>query len=89
MLLLEDDQSPALHEARMRERMLDTKTACLDQLVSQPLGTLRAPFFTWLVELVQDYVYYRDFERFYNDKTMSRARDLYEAIARRFMLSSA
>ena len=86
MLLLEDDQSPALHEARMRERMLDTKTACLDQLVSQPLGTLRAPFFTWLVELVQDYVYYRDFERFYNDKTMSRARDLYEAIARRFIV---
>jgi len=34
---------------------------------------------------VQDYFYYRDFERFYNDKTMSRSRYLYEAIARRFV----
>jgi pyruvate,water dikinase len=34
---------------------------------------------------VQDYFYYRDFERFYNDKTMSRSRDLYAHIAQRFL----
>ncbi len=45
----------------------------------------RADVFAWFVDVVQDYVYYRDFERFYNDKTMSRSRDLYEAIARRLM----
>jgi pyruvate,water dikinase len=45
----------------------------------------RADVFDWFVDVVQDYVCYRDFERFYNDKTMSRSRDLYEAIARRLM----
>lgn len=45
----------------------------------------RAEAFIWLVELVQDWFYYRDYERFYNDKTMSRSRRLYEAIARRFV----
>ena len=49
---------------------------------------MQAPFFTWFLALVQDYMYYRDFERFYNDKTMSRSRDLYEAIARRFIAAS-
>ncbi len=44
----------------------------------------RAELFEWFVDLVQDWFYYRDFERFYNDKTMSRSRNLYEAIARRF-----
>jgi phosphohistidine swiveling domain-containing protein len=50
-------------------------------------ATTRADQFAWFVELVQDYFYYRDFERFYNDKTMSRSRYLYEAIARRFVAS--
>jgi rifampicin phosphotransferase len=45
----------------------------------------RAELFAWFVEVVQDYFYYRDFERFYNDKTMSRSRRLYEAIANRFL----
>jgi pyruvate,water dikinase len=45
----------------------------------------RAELFIWLVEVVQDYFYYRDFERFFNDRTMSRSRDLYEAIGRRFL----
>lgn len=47
--------------------------------------TDRAEAFDWLVDLVQDWTYYRDFERFYNDKTMSRSRRLYEAIGRRFV----
>lgn len=45
----------------------------------------RGELFGWFVELVQDWFYYRDFERFYNDKTMSRSRNLYHAIARRFI----
>jgi len=85
MLALDDAESPEHHEARMRELMLSTRTQCIERLRAQPLGAFQAPFFEWLVALVQDYFYYRDFERFYNDKTMSRARDLYAAIARRFI----
>ena len=85
LLSLGDDESPEHHEARLREQMIATKAECAERLRSEPLGELRAPFFEWFVGVVQDYFYYRDFERFYNDKTMSRSRDLYEAIARRFV----
>jgi phosphohistidine swiveling domain-containing protein len=85
MLALEDHESPEHHEARLRERMLATRAECTQQLMAGAMGALQAPFFDWFVALVQDYCYYRDFERFYNDKTMSRSRDLYEAIARRFV----
>jgi pyruvate,water dikinase len=85
MLGLADHESPQHHEARLRELMLATKDQCLRTLAASPHGALQAPFFEWFVALVQDYFYYRDFERFYNDKTMSRSRDLYEAIARRFI----
>ena len=43
----------------------------------------RAEAFEWLVDLVQDYCYYRDYERFYNDKNMARPRQLYQAIGRK------
>ncbi len=43
----------------------------------------RAEVFEWLVDLVQDYCYYRDYERFYNDKNMARPRHLYQAIGRK------
>jgi len=85
MLALGDDESPAHREARMHELMLATKAECRQRLQSQPLAALQVPLFDWLVSVVQDYLYYRDFERFYNDKTMSRSRDLYEAIGRRFV----
>ncbi|MGI9621973.1 MAG: PEP/pyruvate-binding domain-containing protein, partial [Acidimicrobiales bacterium] len=106
MLGLDDDQSPAGHERRQRDLMLETKAWCVEQLRGEPpdspsledMGWLiamfqltgrtpvdRAEVFSWFVELAQDYFYYRDYERFYNDKTMSRSRRLYEAIARRFM----
>jgi pyruvate,water dikinase len=84
MLALEDHESPEHHEARLRERMLATRADCTQRLAAGPQGAWQAPFFEWFVSLVQDYFYYRDFERFYNDKTMSRSRDVYEAIARRF-----
>jgi pyruvate,water dikinase len=55
----------------------------LHRMTGEPASD-RAGVFAWFVDVVQDYVYYRDFERFYNDKTMGRSRDVYEAIARRF-----
>lgn len=85
MVERDDDESPAHHEARMRELMQETKAEAIARLSAGDLGELKAAFFSWFVDLVQDYVYYRDFERFYNDKTMSRSRDLYKAIARRFI----
>jgi rifampicin phosphotransferase len=85
MLVLHDGESPEHHEQRLRQQMLDTKQWCVETLSARPEGQLQAPFFTWFVELVQDYVYYRDFERFYNDKTMCRSRELYQAIGRRFL----
>jgi pyruvate,water dikinase len=85
LLALDDDESPELREERTRELMLATRAEAEEHLRRQPLGELQAPFFLWFLALVQDYMYYRDFERFYNDKTMSRSRDLYEAIARRFV----
>ena len=85
LLALDDEQSPELREERTRELMLSTRAEAEEHLRRQPLGELQAPFFLWFLALVQDYMYYRDFERFYNDKTMSRSRDLYEAIARRFI----
>ncbi len=80
----DDDESPEFHETRMRALMQQTRADAIARLTSQPMGELKAPFFAWFVDLVQDYIHYRDFERFYNDKTMSRSRDLYQAIADRF-----
>lgn len=85
MLALDDHESPEAHEQRLRELMLATREECRQRLASGPLASLQVPFFDWFVDLVQDYSYYRDFERFYNDKTMSRSRDLYGHIARRFI----
>jgi rifampicin phosphotransferase len=49
------------------------------------LGLARAAVLKWLIGITQDYTYYRDFERFWNDRTMSRPRDIYTAIARKFI----
>jgi pyruvate,water dikinase len=48
-------------------------------------GAFRSAFLKWLIELTQDYVYYRDYSRFWNDRTMSIPRDMYTAIARNFI----
>lgn len=85
MLDLDEEDSPAAHEQRLREQMLATRAECMAKLATDPLASTKVPFFSWLVDVVQDYFYYRDFERFYNDKTMSRSRDLYGHIARRFV----
>ena len=64
LLALGDDESPAAFEAHLHERMLKTKAECLLKIRSQPLGSLKAAFFKWYLELTQDYFYYRDWERF-------------------------
>ena len=33
---------------------------------------MKAPFLKWLIELAQDYMYYRDFERFWNSFQLDR-----------------
>ncbi len=45
----------------------------------------RRPALKKLIAVTQDFIYYRDFERFWNDRTMSRPRDIYTAIARKFI----
>ncbi|MDQ2650473.1 MAG: PEP-utilizing enzyme, partial [Actinomycetota bacterium] len=46
--------------------------------------TSRADLFEWFVEHVQDWYFYRDFERFYNDKNMARNRYHLTGIGRKF-----
>jgi phosphohistidine swiveling domain-containing protein len=85
MLAVGDEEDPARNEERLRERMLDAKEVALARAGKGPLGLLKAPVLKWLIGLTQDYIYYRDFERFWNDRTMSRPRDLYTAIARKLI----
>lgn len=82
LLPLDDQDDPARMEERLRERMLETKRECLRKLRRQPLGSLKAAFFRWFVELVQDYCYYRDWERFQNDRDGLHFRPLLEKVGR-------
>jgi pyruvate,water dikinase len=82
LLPLDDQDDPARLEQRLRERMLETKEECLRKLRRQPLGSLKAAFFGWFVELVQDYCYYRDWERFQNDRDGLHFRPLLEKVGR-------
>ncbi|MBT7370477.1 MAG: hypothetical protein HN816_07510, partial [Gammaproteobacteria bacterium] len=85
LLPLGDENSPAFVEKRLHERMLKTKEECLRKIRKQPLGSLKAAFFKWYVELTQDYCYYRDWERFVNDKNALRPRPMIMAIGRKFV----
>jgi phosphohistidine swiveling domain-containing protein len=85
MLALGDEEDPQANEDRLHERMLEAKEVALTRAGKGPLGPLKAPALKWLIGVTQDYIYYRDFERFWNDRTMSRPRDIYTAIARRFI----
>lgn len=85
MLKLDDAHSPENHERGLVERMERTREESIARLRGGMLGKLQAPFFAWLVDLTQQYYYYRDFERFYNDKDMARPRDFLLAIARKFV----
>jgi pyruvate,water dikinase len=85
MLRVGDEDSPKLLEERLHDRMLKTKEECLRKIRQQPVGSLKAAFFKWYVELTQDYFYYRDWERFHYDKNYTRPRDWMPAIARKFI----
>ena len=85
MLPLGDEDSPAVFEARLHERMLETKAACLRKIRQKPVGSLKSAFFKWYLELVQDYFYYRDWERFTNDKNKAYPRAALTAIGRKFI----
>ncbi len=85
LLPLGEEHSPAVIEQRLHERMLSTKEECLTNIRQQSFGFLKAAFFKWYVELTQDYCYYRDWERFHNDKNALRPRPMLMAIARKFI----
>jgi pyruvate,water dikinase len=85
MIPLGDEEDPAESERRLRERMLEAKEVALSRAGKGLLGTLKGAGLKWLISVTQDYIYYRDFERFWNDRTMSRPRDIYTAIARKFI----
>jgi len=85
MLKLDDAHSPEVHERGLVERMERTRDESFAKLRKNSFGMVQAPFFAWLTDLTQQYYYYRDFERFYNDKDMARPRDFLAAIARRFI----
>jgi pyruvate,water dikinase len=85
MLKLGEGDDPQAHEQKLHERMKRTLEECKAELRKEPMGILQAWLFERFVKLVQDYFYYRDFERFYNDKNMGRPRDFLTAIARKFI----
>ena len=85
LLPLSEEDSPAVIEQRLHERMLRTKEECLGKIRKQPFGSLKAAFFKWYLELTQDYCYYRDWERFHNDKNAQRPRAMLMAIAAKFI----
>ena len=85
MLALSDDDDPSTGEQRLRDRMLEAKEIALGRAGKGLLGRVKAAALKKLIAVTQDFIYYRDFERFWNDRTMSRPRDIYTAIARKFI----
>jgi len=85
LLTLGDSDSPAVFEKRLHDRMLSTKDECLRKIRKRPVGSLKAAFFKWYLELVQEYFYYRDWERFQNDKDGMHFRPLLTAVGRMFV----
>jgi pyruvate,water dikinase len=85
LLTLGEEDAPAAFENRLHERMLRTKDECLKKIRSRPLGSLKAAAFKWYLELVQDYFYYRDWERFQNDRDGMHFRPLLIAVGRIFV----
>ena len=85
MLKLGEASSPENHERALVERMTRTRDESIARLRGKMMGVVQAPLFAWLVDMTQQYYYYRDFERFYNDKDMARPRDFLAAIARKFI----
>ena len=85
LLTLGEADSPAVFEKRLYDRMLRTKDDCLRKIRKLPVGSLKSAFFKWYLELVQEYFYYRDWERFQNDKDGMHFRPLLTAVGRMFL----
>ena len=85
LLALGEEDGPARFERRLRTRMLEAKDECLRKIRRRPVGSLKAAFFKWYVELVQDYFYYRDWERFQNDRDGMHFRPLLTRVGRMFV----
>ena len=85
MVNLDEESSPAVKEYQNAKSMRETRENCLKTLREGEISFLRVPFFAWLVDFVQQWMYYRDFERFYNDMTMCRPRDWLTVLAHRFI----
>jgi pyruvate,water dikinase len=81
-LALGEQDAPATIEKRLRQRMLDAKDECLRKIRKQPIGSLKAAFFKWYLELVQEYFHYRDWERFQNDRDGMHFRPLLTKVGR-------
>jgi pyruvate,water dikinase len=82
LLALGEQDAPEAMEKRLRRRMLDAKDACLRKIRQQPIGSLKAAFFKWYLELVQEYFHYRDWERFQNDRDGMHFRPLLTQVGR-------
>jgi phosphohistidine swiveling domain-containing protein len=85
MITLSDEEDPARQEERLHERMLAARAEALSRVNRGLAGKVKRAALEWLIKTTQDYIYYRDFERFYNDRIMSIPRDIYTAIARKFI----
>ncbi|MCP5066404.1 MAG: hypothetical protein GY946_07540 [bacterium] len=82
LLTLGKEESPTALEERLGRRMIEAKDECLRKVRKQPVGSLKAAFFKWYLELVQDYFYYRDWERFQNDRDGMHFRPLLTKVGR-------
>ncbi len=85
LLTLGEEDSPAAFEERLAARMLEAKDECLTKIRKQPVGPLKAALFKWYLELVQHYFYYRDWERFQNDRDGMHFRPLLTKVGRMFV----
>ena len=83
MLRMGEAGDPEVLEHELADRMTRTLERSIATLGKGLLGGVKVQIFKWLVEVTQQYMYYRDFERFYNDKNMSRPRDFLLSIGRK------
>jgi pyruvate,water dikinase len=85
MLRMGEAGDPAVLEHELAGRMKETRERAIAKLGRGLFGFIKVPVFKWLLDVTQQYMYYRDFERFYNDKNMSRPRDFLTSIGRKFV----
>lgn len=85
LLRVDDADGPEAMEARLHARMESAKTECLTLARRGLFGPFKAAFFRWYLALVQEYVHYRDWERFTNDRSKAYPRAAQFAIGRRFV----